>query len=117
MSSAFGSALSEGAQRAVMIGADCPEVTIEDVQAAWAALETHDLVLGPANDGGYWLIGLKQVYPELFSSISWSTSAVLAETLARAKQLALRVHLLRTLSDVDTLEDWQAYQQRINALE
>ncbi len=117
MQAAFSAAFSTGAERVIMVGADCPDIITADIESAWASLHHHDLVLGPANDGGYWLIGLKKVYPELFNGIQWSTSHVLADTLAIAQQLGFRVHRLRTLTDIDTLEDWTAYQQRISALE
>jgi len=112
---AFRQAFQAGAKRIAMIGTDCPEVTSLDVQTAWAALKTNDLVLGPAQDGGYWLIGLKEPHPELFTGINWSTATVLTETLTRASQLGLSHHLLQTLSDVDTLADWQAYLARSQA--
>lgn len=112
MQQAFAAAFQAGAQRVVMIGTDCPEVDMTDIHAAWKALAQHDLVLGPAADGGYWLIGLKQPRPELFSHIQWSTSSVLAETIARAQQMGLRYKRLRTLSDVDTKADWDAYRAR-----
>ena len=66
-----------------------------------------DLVLGPATDGGYWLIALRAPQPALFEGIPWSTDKVLAETLARAEKSGLTVSLLRELADVDTAEDWE----------
>jgi hypothetical protein len=66
-------------------------------------------VVGPATDGGYWLIGLKQLVPQLFGDMPWSTETVLAETLHRAKTAQLRIKLLRILADVDTVQDWQEY--------
>jgi rSAM/selenodomain-associated transferase 1 len=104
--SAFLEAFESGAQRVVIIGSDCPEITIQDVAGAWRALETFHVVLGPATDGGYWLIGLNSPQLALFNQMSWSTSSVLPETLARAQHAHLRVRLLRELSDVDTAKDW-----------
>jgi len=112
MHHAFSQAFQSGAQRVVMIGTDCPEVNLTDIRSAWAALARHELVLGPAMDGGYWLIGLNRPQPELFRAINWSTATVLTETLDRASQLGLSHHLLRTLSDVDTKADWEAYLAR-----
>ena len=97
--------------RVVIIGSDCPEVTTGDIRAAWRELRTHDVVLGPATDGGYWLIGLRQTRPELFAGIAWSSETVLAETLRRAKSAGLHIQLLRILADVDTAEDWEAYRR------
>jgi rSAM/selenodomain-associated transferase 1 len=102
-------AFTGGAQRVVIIGSDCPEVSATDIEAAWSALRTHDVVLGPATDGGYWLVGLRRAQPDLFTRISWSTGAVLRETFDRARAASLSVHLLRELGDVDTLVDWQQF--------
>lgn len=111
MSAAFEEAFAEGAQRVALIGSDCPEILDTDIQAAWDALREHDVVLGPALDGGYWLIGLRQPQPALFNGVSWSTGAVLRETLDRVSRAGLRAFLLRTLRDIDTEEDWQSFRQ------
>lgn len=108
---AFAEAFGSGASRVVVIGSDCPWMNADDVEQAWRALESNDLVLGPATDGGYWLIGLRAPAPELFSNMEWSTATVLRETLRRARDRSLRVQLLRELRDVDTLEDWQAFSR------
>ena len=100
---------SHGARKVVAIGADCPEVTRDDVEAAFAALDAADVVLGPASDGGYWLIGLRASRPWLFRGIRWSTASVLAETVAKAADSGLSVARLRVLSDVDTVEDWREW--------
>ena len=105
-------AFANGAERVVIIGSDCPEVKAGDVRAAWKELQSHDLVVGPAVDGGYWLIGLRAPQPELFRDIAWSSDQVLAQTLARAKSLGLRIQLLRILNDIDTEADWNAYVQQ-----
>lgn len=101
-----------GAERVVIIGSDCPEVMPADVESAWHALANHDLVLGPAVDGGYWLVGLCAPQAHLFTAMPWSTEMVLAETLRRAGLSGLRVALLRELSDVDTEADWRRWRQR-----
>jgi len=106
---AFADAFAGGSQRVVIIGSDCPEVKTADVRTAWKELKSHDLVVGPAVDGGYWLIGLRAQLPELFREIEWSSDHVLAQTLARAKSLGLRIQLLRILADIDTEVDWNAY--------
>ena len=105
----FGEWFKQSAGRVVVIGSDCPDVTAEDIRSAWQALGDHDVVLGPAVDGGYWLIGLRAPRPELFEEIQWSTSRVLAETTLRARRAGMRVHQLRELSDVDTLDDWRKF--------
>ena len=106
---AFAESFADGARRVVIIGSDCPWLSHEDIEQAWNDLETHDLVVGPAHDGGYWLIGLREPKPELFTGISWSTGLVLEQTLKIARARGLRFRLLRELRDVDTLGDWYAF--------
>ena len=106
---AFAESFADGARRVVIIGSDCPWLSADDIELAWNDLETHDLVLGPAKDGGYWLIGLREPKPEVFKGISWSTDTVLEQTLEHARAGGLRFRLLRELRDVDTLGDWYAF--------
>ena len=105
MDQAVTDAFSEGAERAVIIGTDCPEITPEVVRESFDHLATCDLVLGPATDGGYYLIGLQRPTPQLFTGIAWSSERVFDETMRRAGDLFLNVSLLKMLSDVDRPED------------
>ncbi len=105
MAIAFQTALEAGKQRVVVIGTDCPDLKAEVMVKAFHALEQHDLVLGPAQDGGYYLIGLCRLIPELFTGISWSTAEVLQQTMSIAQRLELAVAYLPMLSDVDRPED------------
>jgi len=101
-------AFREGFRRGtevVVVGTDAPEVDGEVVRSAFRRLAEADLVLGPAVDGGYYLLGLTSAAPELFHDIPWSTSEVLAATRDRADSLGLRIATLPTLADVDTAED------------
>jgi rSAM/selenodomain-associated transferase 2 len=85
------------------------------MRAAFAALRRKDLVLGPATDGGYWLIGLRRPAPALFADMPWSTNSVLERTLNRARSLGLSVHTLAPLPDVDRPEDlpiWEEAKKR-----
>ena len=107
--SAFERAFAAGAQRVLAIGSDCPMVTADLLREAWDGLQTHDVVLGPATDGGYWLIGLRQLQPNLFRGVQWSTEDVFAETIRRVQHAGLSVRLLRELTDVDTDRDWRAF--------
>jgi uncharacterized protein len=75
------------------------------VEEAWTALDRCPVVLGPATDGGYYLVGLRQPQPDLFRDVAWGTSSVRATTLRRAATLGLDVHLLPPLRDVDTAAD------------
>lgn len=93
---------------------DSPDLPGEMVAAAAQALESKqaDLVLGPSPDGGYYLVGLQSPQPELFQEIPWSTADVLTDTLARARQLSLTVHLLPPWPDIDTFADLEALLNR-----
>jgi hypothetical protein len=117
MHRAFLQAFQTGAKQVALIGSDCPSVTVEDIRSAWSALEDNDLALGPACDGGYWLIGLRQPQPALFEGISWGTDAVLRESIARARNARLTTALLRQLPDVDTEQDWREFLQEKHALQ
>lgn len=108
---AVADSLAAGFSRCLIIGTDCPYLTSTDLNEAEAALDTHQVVLGPAVDGGYWLIGLCASSENLFRDIPWSTGEVLATTLKAAQAAGLKVHLLRTLEDIDTAADWARYQQ------
>ena len=98
-------AFLDGARRVVVIGADCVELDADDLQSAFHALLDSDVVLGPARDGGYYLIGLNSNSPELFCGIEWGTGQVLTQTLDRARSAELRVSQLPIRSDVDCPED------------
>ncbi len=106
-------AFKAGYRKVVVIGSDCPEITAQDIFDAFAALEKADLVLGPAKDGGYWLLGLRQPCPLLFQAIPWSTAAVFTETCRRATEAGLQPVLLRELSDIDTLENWRQWLKTV----
>ncbi len=116
MDGAFASAFARGATRAVLIGTDAPALDRDRVERALDALRHHDLVLGPATDGGYYLIGLGASRPGLFRGVAWSTPAVLQATLERAAALGLRAALLDELRDVDTLADLRQEWKRLAPL-
>ena len=101
--------LGRGASSACLVGADCPLIDSSYVAQAFLRLCHADLVFGPAEDGGYGLIGLNQAKPEIFEGISWGSHSVLEESLAVAEKLNLRVENLPTVWDIDTLPDWQRY--------
>jgi glycosyltransferase A (GT-A) superfamily protein (DUF2064 family) len=109
MAAAFRDAFAEGATRVVIIGSDCPWLSASDIEAAWDGLSKYDVVLGPAADGGYWLIALKRLHTNLFQRIHWGTHTVLDETTRAARRASLRVLALRLLEDIDTPEQWLAY--------
>jgi uncharacterized protein len=107
---AFTDAFAQGSTRVVIIGSDCAELEVADIQAAWRALRSHHVVLGPARDGGYWLIGLRRPEPALFREMAWSTPDVFRETVDRIRSNNLSLFLLPERSDVDTIEDWRRFE-------
>lgn len=102
---AFGDAFNAGAQRVVTIGCDCPGLSKEHINRAFDALYFNELVLGPATDGGYYLIGIKRPLDELFENIPWGTDRVFETTVSLAQQLGLSTEILEELHDVDRPED------------
>ena len=105
MDRALAEAFFEGAERIVVIGTDCPEITPGLIRESFDRLATSDVVLGPATDGGYYLIGVRRPAPRLFTDIPWGSRQVLEETLGRARELFFDVSVLKSLSDVDRPED------------
>lgn len=96
-------------EKAVIIGSDCASLEATLIEQAFAALEEHDFVLGPALDGGYYLLGMKSFAPELFREIPWSTAGVRKITLGKIRQLGKTCHQLPPLSDIDHPEDWEKH--------
>jgi rSAM/selenodomain-associated transferase 1 len=113
MAHAFARSFESGMEKVVLIGTDCPTLQSQHLNQAFEALTHSDLVLGPATDGGYYLIGMKRKADYLFEGISWSTSEVLSQTLAVATAHGLHFTLLDELSDIDTREDWERYRSQI----
>lgn len=111
MASAFEEAFAAGADRAIVVGTDCPGITADLAEQAFERLATADLVLGPATDGGYYLIGLRRPLLTLFAGIAWGQETVLCETQKRAEELGLATSLLTMLSDVDRPEDLPVWQR------
>jgi len=99
---------SRGYRRTLLLGTDVPTLPLEHFKQALTLLDNHELVLGPAFDGGYYLIGLNRVALELFADMPWSTDQVLRLTQDRAAQLGLKTALLQPWRDVDTLADLEA---------
>lgn len=110
MRNAFEEVLGGGFDRAVIIGTDCPAITPALLAEAFEKLQSGSLVVGPALDGGYYLLGMRGFFPTLFEHIDWSTEKVLDQTLQRAGALNLIPAFLPALSDIDTIEDWERFQ-------
>ena len=96
-------------QKALIIGSDCPGLTPEILDAGYRSLDEKDIVLGPADDGGYYLLGCIELHPALFANIKWSTPSVLDQTIEKIKEANLSYCLLEKLHDIDTAEDWIRY--------
>jgi rSAM/selenodomain-associated transferase 1 len=112
MANAFARSFELGMEKVVLIGTDCPTLQSNHLNEAFEALTHSDLVVGPATDGGYYLIGMNRRADYLFEGITWSTSQVLSETLNVASQHGLTTTLLCELDDIDTQEDWQRYSSQ-----
>ena len=100
-------AFQKGARAVLFLGGDCPDVTAELIEESAAQLDHCDVVVGPAEDGGYYLIAMKKFQPRLFDKIDWSTDQVLAQTQARIRELGLAYSLLPPHADVDDLASLQ----------
>jgi hypothetical protein len=113
MHKALASSLAQ-AEAVILIGTDIPSIEPADLDAAFQALQQgKDAVVGPAHDGGYYLIGLKQPHRQLFEAINWGTSTVFQATLARLQQFDMDWLCLRELADVDTPEDYRRLLETI----
>ncbi|MEO6315561.1 MAG: TIGR04282 family arsenosugar biosynthesis glycosyltransferase [Chitinophagaceae bacterium] len=111
MMNAFANSFEEANDAVAVIGTDCFDISSNLIMDAFAALTNHDVVIGPAKDGGYYLLAMKQLHPLLFENIPWSTNDVLKKTIAICTQLQLSHFLLEELSDVDTAHDLTAAQK------
>lgn len=109
MSNAFDWAFSEGYRQVGIIGTDCPELSYMDIMEGFERLKDHDFCIGPAFDGGYFFMAMREHHPWIFEDITWSTSLVLAETLALVNNRNLAFSLLEVLRDLDTMEDYLAF--------
>lgn len=105
MERAFGQAFGQHYEKVIIIGSDCFELSTEIIEDAFTALDDHNVVIGPAKDGGYYLIGMDRHYPHLFKNKIWSTENVFLDTLLDVKKLKLGYNILPTLSDVDEEKD------------
>lgn len=94
-----------GFEKAIVIGSDCAEMNAQDIEKAFNELESKDIVIGPAIDGGYYLIGMKKLTPSLFQNIEWSTASVCKDTISKVKKLNLSFARLPEKSDIDYEED------------
>ncbi|WP_028891451.1 TIGR04282 family arsenosugar biosynthesis glycosyltransferase [Tenacibaculum sp. 47A_GOM-205m] len=103
MHNAFQQAFSDGYEKVIIIGSDLPDLTSEHINKAFKKLNSNDVVMGPAEDGGYYLLGMKKLHANIFQHKDWGTSTVRKDTLNDLQNES--VHLLETLNDVDVFDD------------
>ena len=117
MNAYFESFLSQknnsGNEQVVLIGTDSPSLPSSIIEDAFAALQDHDCVIGPSQDGGYYLIGMNRPIPELFQDMPWSSDQVLPNTLKRLQSLAFSCHQLPIWNDIDDIDDLKHLQQQL----
>jgi rSAM/selenodomain-associated transferase 1 len=107
MSNAFRKAFDTGFKRVVLVGSDIPDLPLEVIEEAFISLKDGDAAIGPAYDGGYYLIGFKEktFSPQVFERMAWGTERVFEDTMKVLKNLNQRVHTLPYLRDIDTVDD------------
>jgi rSAM/selenodomain-associated transferase 1 len=105
MLNSFKELFEQGFTRIVIIGSDCLQLQAENLQEAVTLLESNTAVIGPASDGGYYLLGLTKLYPELFVNKPWSTDQVLTKTIDDFNNQGISYALLEELSDIDDITD------------
>ena len=113
MANYFNETFATDAQRVLLIGSDCPDITPEIINEAFESLEHADVVLGPTFDGGYYLVGMSGKFHDIFSDITYSTESVLEETLSLAKRNSITCHCLDRLNDIDEIDDLKQYIQQL----
>ncbi|WP_439581675.1 TIGR04282 family arsenosugar biosynthesis glycosyltransferase [Dyadobacter bucti] len=111
MLNAFEEVFGSSAEKALIIGTDCPGLDSSIIDEAFRALDTHQVVIGPATDGGYYLLGMQKFQQCLFEDIPWSTSEVLELTLQKCVRNKLTYTLLKELSDIDDENDLNAWNE------
>jgi uncharacterized protein len=112
----FRAFMADGTRRIVSIGTDSPTLPVPYVSESFERLRHADVVIGPATDGGYYLLGCAHRVPPIFQGITWGSANVLSETIARLARLSIRLDVLPPWYDVDTLADWHALRGHIAAL-
>lgn len=111
MQHAFEFVFKLGHKKAIIIGSDCPTIMPQHLQQAETTLEKYDVVFGPSEDGGYYLMGMKNIIPALLENQPWSTNLLLQNSIKQLNQLKLSYFLLPVLNDIDTLADWENYNK------
>jgi rSAM/selenodomain-associated transferase 1 len=107
MYNAFDTVFKKEYKKVIIIGTDAPDVSMNIIQSAISVLDNYSVVIGPANDGGYFLLGFKSKLIDLFSGIEWSTDSVFDNTIEKLNNSKTNYFILEELTDIDTLEDLQ----------
>lgn len=113
MENAFKVSLAAGNKKSIIIGSDCPAIDEHLLNIAFDQLDGCDIVIGPATDGGYYLLGMKKTYPFLFKDIEWSTDRVLQQTIELCNRNQLSYFLLPELSDIDEEKDLTYFEELV----
>lgn len=114
MKDAFNKSFIEGTDKMILIGSDCPTLTGEIIEEAFDKLNKNDVVFGPSEDGGYYLIGMSSFKPEVLEGIEWSTEKVMEQTEQKALKNKISLAKLEPLNDIDNEEDWKGYLASLN---
>jgi rSAM/selenodomain-associated transferase 1 len=112
MHNAFVQGFAAGYERVIIIGTDCPALTRDNMEHAFRALHSADAVIGPAADGGYYLIGLTRPVSGLFIDVSWGTERVLSQTIKKCHDVSINAALLPELRDIDRVDDLSFYRSQ-----
>ncbi|WP_418510974.1 TIGR04282 family arsenosugar biosynthesis glycosyltransferase [Corallibacter sp.] len=115
MENAFSELFQLGYKKVLIIGSDLPDLNTETITNAYDKLNENDFVIGPATDGGYYLLGMKSLHQNIFKNKAWSTNSVLKDTLNDLQNSS--VFLLKELNDIDTFEDLKAHNELLNLLQ
>ncbi len=107
MYNAFETVFKKGYKKVIIVGTDAPDVSMNLVQSVISVLDNYSVVIGPANDGGYYLLGFKSKLIDLFSGIEWSTNSVFDNTIEKLNRSKINYFMLDELTDIDTAEDLQ----------
>jgi rSAM/selenodomain-associated transferase 1 len=114
MKNAFEDSFKNGCNKMVLIGSDCPTLTSKIMGEAFAKLDDNDVVFGPSEDGGYYLIGMSSYKPEVLEGIDWSTERVMEQTELKAQENGIKLAKLQVLNDIDNEHDWNEYLAKLN---
>lgn len=114
MQNAFQNSFYEGYKKVIIIGSDLIDLSEKIIEEAFIKLETNDVVIGPAEDGGYYLLGMKNLQPDIFENKDWGTSSVRKDTLLDLKNK--KTHLLEELNDIDVYEDLKKHDSLLKLI-